>query len=81
MVFNYKKWNDFCKNLADANRISIPACEVRSDSKNYIILKHDVETDVARALELAKIENKYGHRGSYYVQAYLLYERKNITMM
>lgn len=81
MVFIYKKWDDFCKNLSDANRKSIPACEVESDLNEYIVLKHDVETDVTRALELAKIENKYGHRGSYYVQAYLMYERKNIDIL
>lgn len=60
---------------------SIPACEVTRYSGNYLVLKHDVETDVPRALQMAKIENKFGHRGSYYVQAYLLNDKKNVQML
>lgn len=81
MVFEYKKWDEFCGKLRDAGLISIPACEVSETSNRYIILKHDVETDVPRAFELAKIEQKYGHRGSFYVQAYLLENQHNIDLL
>lgn len=81
MVFEYKIWDEFCKKLHEAGLISIPACEVENNSRKYIVLKHDVETDVSRAVELAKIEHKYGHRGSYYVQAYLIKERENIVLL
>ena len=81
MIFNYKKWDEFCKDLYEAGRISIPACEVNSSKHGYIVLKHDVETDVSRALELASIEHKYGHRGSYYVQAYLMNQARNIHIL
>lgn len=81
MVFEYKKWDEFCKKLQNAGLLSIPSCEVKESIGKYIVLKHDVETDVPRALELAKIEHKYGHRGSYYVQAYLMKELKNIDML
>ena len=81
MIFNYKKWDEFCKDLYEAGRISIPACEVNSSKHGYIVLKHDVETDVSRALELASIEHKYGHRGSYYVQAYLMNQARNIDIL
>lgn len=81
MIFNYKKWDDFCKKLYDGGRVSIPACEVDSSKQKYIVLKHDVETDVPRALELARIEHKYGHRGSYYVQAYLMNNQNNINVL
>jgi len=81
MVFEYKKWDEFCKNLHDNSLISIPACEVKETVGKYIVLKHDVETDVPRALELAKIEHKYGHRGSYYVQAYLMVNKKNVDIL
>jgi len=40
-----------------------------------------VETDVKKAFEIAKIENKYGHRGSYYVQAYLLEDSANVELL
>lgn len=81
MVFQYKLWDDFCEKLQKIDRISIPACEITEKTAEYIVLKHDVETDVPRALELAKIEHKYGHKGSYYVQAYLLRDRENIALL
>lgn len=61
--------------------MSIPAYEVSGRQEKYVVLKHDVETNVSRALELAKIEHKYGHRGSYYVQAYLMDNQQNIEML
>lgn len=81
MIFVYKKWADFCRKLSDNGKISIPACEVNADSGNYLVLKHDVETDVPHAYEIAKIENSFGHRGSYYVQAYLLENQENIELL
>jgi len=80
MIFVYKKWDDFCRKLEEKGFHSIPAFEVSPDC-NYVILKHDVETDVKKAFEIAKIENKYGHRGSYYVQAYLLEDSANVELL
>lgn len=48
---------------------------------SYLVLKHDVETNVASALHMARIENRYGHCGSYYVQAYLMEDSSNIQML
>ncbi len=81
MIFVYKKWDEFCSVLTEKGFKSIPACEVKSDSGNYIVLKHDVETDVSHAHKIARIENQYGHRGSYYVQAYLLEDSKNVDLL
>ena len=81
MIFVYKKWDAFCKKLAQSGIKSICANDVNSDTVNYLVLKHDVETDVSKALSMAKIESKYGHCGSYYVQAYLMNEQKNIDML
>ncbi len=81
MIFVYKKWKNFCDNLQKKGFISIPACDINSKSGNYLVLKHDVETDVRHAYEIAKIEYLYGHRGSYYVQAYLLDNPENIELL
>ncbi len=81
MIFTYKKWNRFCKELKNKNIISKPAKDVNSESKVFLVLKHDVETNVKKALKMAKIESKYGHCGSYYVQAYLMTKTKNISML
>jgi len=82
MIFVYKKWNNFCKMLNDNGIRSITAEDVlKKGEDRYIILKHDVEADVYRAYRFAKIESKYGHRGSFYVQAYLLRNKKNIHIL
>lgn len=81
MIFTYNRWDEFCKNLVERGLKSIPTKEITPDVSQYIVLKHDVETEVAKAYKLATIEHKYGHRGSYYVQAYLLHDEKNILML
>ncbi len=60
---------------------SIPTREILASTANYVVLKHDVETNVPKAYRLAAIEKKYGHRGSYYVQAYLLHDAANIRLL
>lgn len=81
MNFVYKHWEHFCKNLQAQSFFSVPACEINADSGNYLVLKHDVETAVSHAYEIAKIENTYGHRGSFYVQAYLLEKKENVKLL
>lgn len=81
MIFTYKKWNNFCSRLIKADIKSIPANEVGKSEEKYLVLKHDVETDVKKAYTMAKIETAYGHRGSYYVQAYLMDDKNNIEML
>ena len=81
MMFLFKYWDVFCKELADCGIKSIPACEVNAEMQSYLVLKHDVETNVPNAYKIARIENKHGHRGSYYVQAYLLENENNIGLL
>ena len=81
MIFVYSKWERFCKQLSEKGFKSIPAKEVRSETVKYVVLKHDVETDVSKAFKMAQIEQKYGHCGSYYVQAYLMNDEKNVEML
>ena len=81
MIFSYKKWDEFCRRLSENGTRSIPACDAYGSDMRFLVLKHDVETDVSHAYAIAKIEHKHGHRGSYYVQAYLLNDSKNISML
>lgn len=81
MIFIYKHWEEFCKQLADKGIKSIPTKEIVSTITNYVVLKHDVETNVQKAFHLASIEHKYGHRGSYYVQAYLIRSEENVHLL
>lgn len=80
MIFVYKNWERFCKKLYDNNIISISLKDV-DDKKNYISLKHDVETNIKKAYRISKIESKFGHCGVFYVQAYLLKEKKNVNVL
>lgn len=81
MIFVYSKWDAFCKELCDKGRISIPAQEVTQDMDTFLVLKHDIENTVPRAFELAKIEHRYGHRGTYYLHAYLLDDPANVELL
>lgn len=83
MIFVHKKWEKLCADLANMNIRSVTAYDVAIQKKKdtYIVLKHDVETNVAKAYKMAEIERKYGHKGSYYVQAYLLKDDKNIKLL
>ena len=81
MIFTYQHWDNFCRELAEKGVKSIPTRDIKASTTNYVVLKHDVETNVSKAYQLAAIEHKYGHRGSYYVQAYLLHDEKNIFML
>ncbi len=81
-MFIYKNWERFCKEL-DKNDIHSVTADyaLKNGEKHFLILKHDVETNPVKALDLAKIESKYGHCGVYYVQAYLLNSKENIEIL
>lgn len=81
MIFVYKKWDAFCRRLSENQIKSIPARDASGTVGRFLVLKHDVETDVSRAYRMAEIEAKHGHCGSYYVQAYLMEDAKNIELL
>lgn len=81
MIFVYNRWDAFCEELASKGLPGIPTKEIVPSTTQYIVLKHDVETDVKKAYKMASIEHKYGHRGSYYVQAYLMHDAANIRLL
>lgn len=81
MVFVYSAWGNFCRDLHLHGIHSIPAREVTSMLDHYLVLKHDVETNVKSACKMAMIEAQFGHRGSYYVQAYLLEKPENVELL
>ena len=82
MYFIYSEWDNYCLQLAKKGIFGISAREVYDVGKDheYIVLKHDVESNPSKALKMAKIEAKYGHKGSYYIQAYLL-QKKNLSIL
>ena len=81
MIFIYKNWDKFCKELKNKQIISIPAKEVEKQGKSFLVLKHDIENTVSKAYKLAEIEHSYGHRGTYYIHAYLLEDLNNVKLL
>lgn len=82
-MFYYNNWEKFCKAIADSGIRTCTAEESLAMPREvrYIVLKHDVETFVPNAHKLASIEHKYGIKGSYYVQAYLMADSENIRLL
>ena len=82
-MFYFNNWEKFCKAIA---KCRVQMCTAEESLKmpadvRYIVLKHDVETYVPNAHKLASIEHKYGIKGSYYVQAYLMSDKENIRLL
>ena len=69
-MLSHKKWEEFCKEIQHTN--TILAHEIKNSNEPWVIIKHDVETNPKAALEIAKIENKYGIEATFYVQGYLI---------
>lgn len=79
MIFTYSVWERFCKSLSEKGVYSVTAKALLSNAINEILqknrwvnLKHDVESSPSKALKLAQIEAKHGHKATYYVQSYLM---------
>ena len=83
MTFTFGNWRSFCKLLADSGIRSVTASTVMTMAQDqpFVVLKHDVETAVQKAFRMAEIEHNLGHCGTYYVQAYLLNDEKNVTLL
>lgn len=81
MIFVFKYWDEFCRKLKAEGIVSIPAKEIKETMASYLVLKHDIENTVSKAYRLAEIENKYGHKGTFYAHAYLLDDPKNIELL
>jgi|TARA_B110000908_G_C10140209_1_gene396418 hypothetical protein len=83
-MFIYKEWEIFCSKIKKLGIKSVTAFEALEYSKskeNYVIIKHDVETNAKKALKLAIIENKYDLKATYYVQSYLIENEDNIKIL
>ncbi len=83
MIFVVNNWKKICKKLAESGWVSVPLKEQMGETgkKSFLTLKHDVETNVPKAHRFAKVEAELGHRGSYYVQAYLLERCENVKLL
>jgi len=71
-MFIFRIWDRLCQELSHYNTILARDILKQESSSEWMVIKHDVETNVAKALVLAKIEAKYNLKATYYVQADLV---------
>lgn len=83
MDYTQKKYREFCKAIKDNDYNSITFCELlqKKDlqlNQKYIVLRHDVDRMPKTAFDLAKIENEFGLKASYYFRVPHSYDKKII---
>ncbi len=78
-MFTYAVWEEICRDISQKYKtITINQVLNNLDEKRWIVIKHDVETSPLKALDLAKIENLYGIKATYFVQADLVEDNHKI---
>ena len=79
-MFIYSEWSKFCLEVSSKyNCIRVDEIPNQPLNGSWISIKHDVETNVKKALKIAKIEKKHNIRATYFVQSYLLHD--NIDLL
>jgi hypothetical protein len=84
-MFSYKSWDKLCLQLKQNSIKVIPIIEYKTiqnsiDNKSLMI-KHDVETNVSKSRDIARIEYRHSIRATYYVQGELLKSSRNVEML
>jgi hypothetical protein len=69
--FTVGKYEKLCKAISSSKYVSITLADYlgnKSDGNNtaYIIMRHDIDRNPERALDIAQVEHKYGIRATYY---------------
>jgi len=80
----YRDYTEFCRKLSDTG---VPTYTVKQAwnnlnalNKQFIIVKHDVEDNPKKALNICRIEHEYGIKSTYYVHSFFLDNPKNVKV-
>lgn len=81
----YKEYIDFCQQVCNTG-VPLYTAQKASESANnlkgqFIIIKHDVEDKPEKALELSKIEHRFGIAATYYVHSFFLNNPKKLAII
>jgi len=72
-MFTFSKWDKICKTISSLNKsITLDSLRIYNDTNDWIAIKHDVETNVKKALTIAKIEAKHNLKSTFYFQGNLV---------
>jgi hypothetical protein len=78
-MFIYSEWNKFCLEVSSKyNCIRVDEIPNQPLDGSWLSIKHDVETNVKKALKIAKIEKKHNIRATYFIQSYLFLDNIEI---
>ena len=72
MILVHKEWDRICSSVNAKKCFTISELPNLSKDTDWLAIKHDVETNVERALQIALIEAKHGIRATFFIQSYLL---------
>lgn len=72
MKLLHREWERFCSSIDAARCVTVSELPELPEINSWIAIKHDVETNVERALQIAAIEARYSIRATYFVQSDLL---------
>lgn len=82
--FTYDAYIKFLTLLKKRFRI-IPFCEVSRATNSFLILRHDVDASVESAFKMARVEQKFGIRSTYFVlfshKFYNLLEKDSLIIL
>jgi hypothetical protein len=78
MILVQSSWEQFCSAIKSDVCVTVSELPNLNSSGSWIAIKHDVETNVTRALDIAKIEAKHGIKATYFVQHNLLSRNKSL---
>lgn len=79
MNLTHSEWDKFCSRIDAAKCLKVEDLLDVTQDQEWIAIKHDVETDVQKAYEIALIEHKHSIKATYFVQSYLL-EKNHIIL-
>jgi hypothetical protein len=82
--FSYLEYSHLIRNVADSGR-HMDFREVNRETPSFIVLRHDVEFSIDRAMRMAQLEWMLGINSSYFFQmrndAYNLFSPRNIGIV
>lgn len=78
-MYTLKQWDSVCCQLSKNHNNFIKAESLHeNDMEMFTLLKHDVECKSYNALEVARVEAKYGIVSTFFIHSYFLYNESDI---
>lgn len=81
----YKEYAKLCQQIGDTGAsvytVQKACAEIEKLNSPFVIVKHDVEADISKALKLSEIEHQAGISATYYVHSFFMEDPKAIPIL